>query len=157
MINNRLGQIPFHVKHIQNDEWLPKGDDEKYMGERFNEQTEKYNVAQSDVVFKDLRIKYDSDCDGYYSSSWPWQIIFPNEKIECFYVDDGICLDYNGGYFKFPDIKNLTLGMFYTACQLFGVPLELTEYGEAMLNCEPDISYEQQLYDDHIGKDGIPL
>lgn len=137
-MNYKLYQLPFEENYLHNMEWLPSETDKSYMGDEYQKQIDIYNESEKQVVFKDLHVAYDSDGDEYHSYSWPYEIVFLNHKddIECFYEDEGIYLTYKGYHFTFPRLAELSPGKFYDACMLFGVPLELTEYGKSLLSFE---------------------
>lgn len=131
MLNiNNIGDIPFDVKHLENNEWPLNDDMRKYMGEESQrEHEETYNKAQAEVVFNNIHVEWDScDCgNGYGCShgSWPFRGHFGNDpeaKID--WEDDGISLSKGKKSIYLSNLESFTIGQFIDMCKIVGIELQ---------------------------------
>lgn len=119
--------LKFDIKYLSNQEWFPSDGDKEYMPlEAYLEAVKKYNEAENEVLFKDICIDFDSDGDEFNHWSWPYQIRFLNHtEIECFFEDEGIYIENNGFYLKFPSTEYMTLQDFIDGLNICKVQFAL--------------------------------
>lgn len=154
----KLFEIPFELeKNIAKDGWKPTEDmiDEEFISrEDYEAMLHDYNVANEKVIFSNTYLEWDScDCgDGYGCSHGSWiyslSIINDGKRMEAD-IEDGEYLMIENGK-KGDDyrcislpIDSISIGDFYRACQLMGIELEFTEYGQSILTAPSELKQQR--------------
>lgn len=124
-----LSEIPFHEKHLENQEWpLPK-DYKTYMDEdAASSHRKEYQVAEDAVIWEGIHVSFDScDCgDGYGCShgSWPFEGKFHDDPDASFeWDDDSLYFEKNGKHVRVGPTDKMTMQDFKMACDVLGIKL----------------------------------
>lgn len=98
----------------------------KYMPEDvYNEYLEAYNKADKLVLFSSIHIVFDSDGDEYSHTTWPYQIKIGGSQAEIFFEDDGLYIDNDGYFVRYPNLHLMTIQDFVDGLNLCKVNFEL--------------------------------
>lgn len=117
----------------------PTESDLNYMNkDEFDLCVKQYNAINSDVLFKNIRLDWDScDCEGWCShGSYVYQLTVINgkHKIEIDHVEgDSLEFTNNGKYGRIPT-ENATVYDFFRMCEMCEINLELSDYAKQLLN-----------------------
>lgn len=123
--------------------YKPSKSDLKYMSEEeFDLSVKEYDDQNSKVLFKNIRLDWDScDCEGWCShGGWVYQLTVINDKdkIEIDVVDgDSLEISNNGKYGRIP-LENTTIYDFYRMCEICDINLEFSDYAKSLLEAESD-------------------
>ncbi len=138
-----LSSIPLDIEgsNLENTGWLPAESDREYMDdENYKLAIEECNLKNSKVLFKNVRLLWDScDCgDGYGCShgSYVYELHIKNgEKAYEIEYEDGDHLYFEGNakMAKIP-VSGATIYDFIRACELCEIELEFSDYALSLLN-----------------------
>lgn len=120
--------------------WLPSEEDLKYMPqEAYDESVKEYEETNSKVLFKNIRLDWDScdcgDCYGCSHGSWVYQLTVLNEKdkIEIDVVDGDSLEFYNNGKGGRIPTENATVYDFFRMCEICEINLEFSDHAKSIL------------------------
>ena len=126
MVMNKLlllYETEFKFNLLECQDWLPAESDKDMMGEKsYNEQVESFNKNQDNVLFKNVKVKWDS-CDCEYSCSherWVYELKIGDFVFEL--VDDN---EYATSGLSTHMPK--TIGEFIDDCYRSGILLEWSD------------------------------
>lgn len=127
--NQNLSELPFDVKHLENNEYPIDTEMKKYMdAEKIKEYQAAYDLSESDVIWRGIHIVWDScDCGQGYGCShpdWPFEGRFgddPEAKFD--FEDDSILLTKDGKHITIGPTDKMTMQDFKSACDIVGITL----------------------------------
>jgi hypothetical protein len=128
-MDKNLSELPFHVKHLESNNWPLDEDSKKFMDDdSIAKYQEACQLAEDDVVFKGIHITWDScDCGQGYGCShpdWPFEGRFNDDpEVEFEFEDDSIRLSKNGKHITVGPTGKMTMQDFKTACEMIGIIL----------------------------------
>lgn len=136
-------KLDIEGSNLQNTAWFPSEKDKKYMDEeRYKHAIEEWNNKNSNVLFKNIELQWDScDCGEGYGCShggYVYEIIIINtdKKIKVEYTDGDSLEFYNNGKCCRIPVEGSSIFDFIRMCQLCEIELELSDYAETLLNIE---------------------
>lgn len=120
-------ELPFHIKHLYNDNWYPGEEEKKYMPEEsYKSAMDAYAQTEKDVVFEDIYVSHDScDCSEYGCSHgrWPFEVVTKDKSETISFEDAGLYFEKDRKTASIPDLTLITLGHFYDLCSVVGIKL----------------------------------
>lgn len=121
-----LKELPFDIKYLSNQEWMPSEFDKAHMPDDvYEESVRTFNEAKNKVLFNGINVIFDSDGDEYQHHTWPYQIKIDNSEAEIFFEDDGLYIDNDGYFVRFPNTNLMTIHDFVDGLKLCKVEFEL--------------------------------
>lgn len=122
-----LKDIPFDIKHLENDGFIPTDEDKKRLKpNEVEHMIWEFNKKQKDVLFSDCSIEYDSNGDDFIFCDWPYKINFKNSpKAEIYFEDEGLCIENDGYYLKIPDLRTISMQDFVDCLNICKVKFKL--------------------------------
>lgn len=124
-----FSELPFDVKHLENNNWPLDDDSKKYMNEKsIADYQQSYQLADDEVLFKNIHVVWDScDCGQGYGCShpdWPFEGKFGDDPEAQFdFEDDSIRLEKGGKYITVGPTSQMTMQDFADACKIVGIQL----------------------------------
>lgn len=128
MKREEFNALPFKEEYFHFHGWLPREQDKGQMGEEsYLDAVKEYDEGDAKVLFANTLIEYDSD-DSEYGTGKHFATemqITDDNKAGIVFENKSISIEKNGyGTIFFEDLKKVSMGQFFTACQWIGIELK---------------------------------
>lgn len=131
-----LSEVPLDIEgsNISLRGWYPSEEDKEMMGGDWQKATDEAIARDEKVYFKNIHLVFDScDCEygGCGHGEWLFEInVFQNGNKYTIEIDDEKTMYMNvDGKTSANPIEGANLFDFYRMCEIVGVKLEITQYG----------------------------